>query len=179
MGMSIFLVIICFLMFIFSITIILSNNPILSILSLICSAIGVSLMLFFLGFEFLPYLILMIYVGAVAILFLFITMMINLNLHFNKDLCVGKKVIYLVSFIKMVTFFYALIHNMRYFDTAPYSITWVMNFVSYKQSDILLFGNSLYYYFSIHTILISCLLLVGMVGSIAICLSNKKKIQFF
>jgi len=176
--MSIFLVVICFLIFVFSITIILSNNPIISILSLICSAIGISVTLFFLGFEFLPYLILMIYVGAVAILFLFITMMINLNLHFSKDFCVGKKIIYLVSFIKMMTFFYTLIHNMRYFDNAPYSITWVMNFISYKQSDILLFGNSLYYYFSIHTILIACLLLVGMVGSIALCLSNKQKIQF-
>lgn len=177
--MSIFLTIICFLIFILSIIVILSNNPIISILSLICSTIGISIILFFLGFEFLPYLILMIYVGAVAILFLFITMMINLNLHFDKNLSIGKKVIYLVSFIKMVTFFYALIHNMRYFDNMPYSIIWIMNFISYKQSDILLFGNSLYYYFSTHTVLISCLLLVGMVGSIAICLSNNKKIQVF
>lgn len=121
--MSIFLIIICFLIFIFSIIVILSNNPIISILSLICSAIGISITLFFLGFEFLPYLILMIYVGAVAILFLFITMMINLNLHFDKDSSISKKVVYLVSFIKMVTFFYLLIYNMRYFDTAPYSIT--------------------------------------------------------
>ena len=176
--MSIFLIIICFLIFVFSIIIILSNNPIASILSLICSAVGISVILFSLGFEFLPYLILMIYVGAVTVLFLFITMMINLNLHFIKDCCVGKRLIYLISYIKMVTFFYVLIHNMRYFDEAPYSIIWVMNFISYKQSDILLFGNSLYYYFSIHTILISCLLLVGMVGAIAICLVKKKKIQF-
>ena len=64
----------------------------------------------------------MIYVGAVTVLFLFITMMINLNLHFIKDFCVAKRLIYLISYVKMVTFFYALIHNMRYFDEAPYSI---------------------------------------------------------
>ena len=74
----------------------------------------------------------------------------------------------------MVTFLYAMIYNMNYYTNIPYSVTWVMNFISYRQSDILLFGNSLYYYFSVHTILISCVLILGMVGSIAICLSNKK-----
>lgn len=172
--MSIFLIIICFSVFIFSITIILANNPIISVLSLICSAIGISIILFFLGFEFLPYLILMIYVGAITILFLFITMMINLNLHYYTNSCISKRLIYLVTFIKIATFLYTLIYNMNSITTTHYSITWLMNFISYRQSDILLYGNSLYYYFSIHTLLISCILILGMVGSIAICLSNKK-----
>ena len=172
--MSIILFILYFLIFSLSIIIFQANNPIYSVLSLICSSIGISFILFFLGFEFLPYLILMIYVGAVIILFLFIVMMVNLNWHFHIKINVVKNLIYFIFFIKISTFYYILIYNIKCFDNLSYSSIWAMNFIYYKQSDIILFGNSLYYYFSGYTLIVSVLLLLGMVGSISICLSNKK-----
>jgi NADH:ubiquinone oxidoreductase subunit 6 (subunit J) len=63
-----------------SIFVILSKNPIFSVLFLILCFCNVSCILFLFNFEFLPISFLVIYVGAIAVLFLFIIMMINLKL---------------------------------------------------------------------------------------------------
>lgn len=172
-----YIYILCFFIFIFSIIITISSNLIFSVLSLICSAISISFLLFYLNFEFLPYLILMIYVGAVSILFLFITMTVKLNLHYYTNFSIVKKIIYWLTFIKISTFYNTFFINVNSITTTSYSITWVLNFISYRHSDIFIFANSLYYYFSIHTILISCILLIGMISSIMLCLPHQKIVK--
>lgn len=52
-------------------------NPIYSILTLITSALTMGVYLLQGGLEFIPFLIVLIYVGAVAVLFLFVVMMVN------------------------------------------------------------------------------------------------------
>lgn len=63
-----------------SIFVVFSINPIFSILFLIFSFCNASCLLFILNFEFLPIVFLVVYVGAIAILFLFILMMLNIKL---------------------------------------------------------------------------------------------------
>ena len=60
--------------------VITTKNPVFSILFLILSFVNVSCLLFLLNFEFLPISFLIIYVGAIAILFLFVLMMLNIKL---------------------------------------------------------------------------------------------------
>ena len=63
-----------------SLFVIFSKNPVFSILFLIFTFTNVSCLLFLFNFEFLPIAFLIIYVGAIAVLFLFVLMMLNIKL---------------------------------------------------------------------------------------------------
>ena len=62
-----------------SIQIITVFNPVYSILFLIFSFLSASMMLFLLECEFLALLFIIVYVGAIAVLFLFIIMMLDIK----------------------------------------------------------------------------------------------------
>ena len=62
------------------ILVITSRNPIISVLFLIAVFVNVSCYLILLGINFIGLTYLIIYVGAIAILFLFVVMMINIKL---------------------------------------------------------------------------------------------------
>ena len=57
-----------------------TKNPVFSVLFLIFTFFNVSAVLFLFNFEFLPIAFLVVYVGAVAVLFLFVLMMLNIKL---------------------------------------------------------------------------------------------------
>ena len=65
---------------IFGIYVINSKNPIISVFFLIGLFLSVSLNLIYLGFNFIGLSYLLVYVGAVSILFLFILMLINVRI---------------------------------------------------------------------------------------------------
>jgi len=154
---------------------ILTINPIYSVLNLIIIIISVAIILFTLEFEFLPYIILIVYIGAVLILFLFLVMMININSFYKKK---EKNInyLYIIIIIKSLLLFQFIIYNLYnlfYLNLSTHSIFWVTNLIHYKINDILLFSNILYSYFFVTIILIALILLLTMIGSIAICLANK------
>ena len=60
--------------------VIISKNPIHSVLFLILCFCNVSALLFLLNLEFMPITFLIVYVGAIAVLFLFVLMMLNIKL---------------------------------------------------------------------------------------------------
>ena len=65
--------------------VILSKNPVFSVLFLIFTFTNVSCLLFLFNFEFLPVIFLIVYVGAIAVLFLFVLMMLNIKLAELKE----------------------------------------------------------------------------------------------
>lgn len=68
------------LIIISSILIIISKNSITSVLYLICVYVLCALVLLLLGAEFLSIILIIIYIGAISILFLFVIMMLNLRI---------------------------------------------------------------------------------------------------
>lgn len=60
--------------------VILTNNPVFSLLFLVLTYVNVACSLFLFNFEFLPISFLIIYVGAIAVLFLFVLMMLNIKI---------------------------------------------------------------------------------------------------
>jgi NADH-ubiquinone oxidoreductase chain 6 len=74
-----FLLILSLLSIILSILVIVSKNPIISVLFLIGLFMSISFYLMFLGLNFLGISYLLVYIGAVSILFLFILMLINIR----------------------------------------------------------------------------------------------------
>jgi len=82
-----------FLIFIFfsssalisAIMVILSKNPVNSVLFLVLTFCNVTSLLFTLELEFIPISFVVIYVGAIAVLFLFVIMMLNIKLAELKE----------------------------------------------------------------------------------------------
>ena len=64
-----------------SIMVIVSNNPIHSVISLILVFTNVTGLLILLKIEFIAMMFIIIYVGAIAVLFLFVVMMLNIKLN--------------------------------------------------------------------------------------------------
>lgn len=77
--MSGYLAILFILFVIVGLFVILTNNPVHSILALVLIFFLSSCLTLALGVEFLALLILMVYVGAISVLFLFVVMLLNIR----------------------------------------------------------------------------------------------------
>jgi len=77
--MSAYLVLLFTLFAVVGLFVILTNNPVHSILALVLIFFLSSCLTLALGVEFLALLILMVYVGAISVLFLFVVMLLNIR----------------------------------------------------------------------------------------------------
>lgn len=77
--MDLYLLITCILFIFIGLFVILTNNPVHSILALVLIFFLSSCLTLSLGVEFLAILILIVYVGAISVLFLFVVMLLNIR----------------------------------------------------------------------------------------------------
>lgn len=160
---------------------ILSNNPIYSVLFFISIFINTSIIFIFFNVDFLGILLLLVYVGAIAILFLFIIMMLNvkkLENETNTYLIVGILIfsiffIYLMYFLFNIFILYIpnyLSFNVNNLHFVNYStvVDEFNNVLIIKKIGIFLF---LEYYLLLF--FSGILLLIALIGSIF--LTNFKK----
>lgn len=96
-----------------AIFVIISKNPIISVLFLIGLFITISIYLLFLGVNFLGLSYLLVYIGAVSILFLFILMLINIRV---SELSSDTKNSIPLSVI-VIVFFYTFMSILIPFNT--------------------------------------------------------------
>jgi NADH-ubiquinone oxidoreductase chain 6 len=75
--------IIC-LSFITALLVILNQNPVISVFNLIILYVLVAMYLMYLGITYIGISYIIIYIGAIAILFLFIIMMIDIEITYKK-----------------------------------------------------------------------------------------------
>ena len=83
--MELFFYLFSFLLITSAIGVVGSNNPVYSVLWLIfsfCNAAGLFVLL---GAEFLAFTLVIVYVGAVAVLFLFVVMMLDIDIAAIKS----------------------------------------------------------------------------------------------
>lgn len=93
----------------------LGNNPVLSVVFLICTFVLSAIYLVLMGINFIGITYIILYVGAIAVLFLFVIMMLNLK---NKDLIEPSSISYnnaTYSFI-LVSFFVFIISSLGIFN---------------------------------------------------------------
>lgn len=110
---SIFLYIISFICIFMGIYIVISKNPIFSVLFLIGLFFGVSIYLIIIGLHFIGLSYLLVYVGAVSILFLFILMLINIRV---SELVTDNKNSIPLAILTIFSF------NYFFSDIFPYNI---------------------------------------------------------
>jgi NADH-ubiquinone oxidoreductase chain 6 len=107
-----------------SIISITSNNPIISIIFLITAFVNAAGYLILLGINFIGISYIVIYVGAIAVLFLFIILMINIKLtdildtgyNYTKNLPLGLNIASLLLFI-----FFSVAVNLFPFLPSPFA----------------------------------------------------------
>lgn len=163
------------LIIISALLVILSKNPMHSVLSLVLTFVFSSIIMIKLGVEFLGLLFLIVYVGAIAILFLFVVMMLNINLEELLDNTSKYAPISLIlgSFLAL-ELNYVIKLNPYNWEKISF-IDWSKSFNGFD-SNIMILGQYLYTEFYLYFIIASMILLVSMIGAIILTLKHEDNI---
>ena len=158
-----------------SLMVISSKNPVHSVLFLIFCFINTSILFVLLGAEFLAMILIVVYVGAVAVLFLFVVMMLDINFVKLKEgflqylpiaLILGS-----VLLIELIIVF--LSKNLEIFNFVIYLDSPTFSSIGNTRE----LGNVLYTkYFYLFQIC-GLILLVAMIGSIVLTLRTRDGVK--
>ena len=163
-----------------AIMVISARNPVHSVLFLIlvfCNSAG---LLILLEAEFLALIFIVVYVGAIAVLFLFVVMMLNVKITEIQDevlqyLPIGGLIgiaFLLEIFLIIEGDFVSLINPNQ--DNAVY-IDWFAQIDSI--SNIQTLGNVLYTDYVLFFLLAGVILLIAMVGAIVLTMSTRSSLR--
>lgn len=168
--------------------IILSQNSIYSVLFLVLSFVSSSSILFLLECEYVSLIFIIIYVGAIAVLFLFVVMMLDIKtVHLAKD---SLKYFPFGSFLGVVFLLEILIVVPNTFEFVnPYSNSFLSNdYLDWFNkldyfTEIISIGHLLYTDYVIQFLLSGNILLLATIGPVILVLvrgveSNKTQITF-
>ena len=158
--------------------VIVSRNTVYSVFFLILVFISISILFIMIGAEFLGMIMLIVYVGAVAVLFLFVVMMLNITEQITKrtsrkglinNISVGS-IIGVIIFLELLV----VVGGWKYKGTFVPLSTANLNL---DISNTHALGNILYTDY-IHLFQISgMILLIAMIGAITLTFSKKENIK--
>ncbi|MGN7618472.1 MAG: NADH-quinone oxidoreductase subunit J [Ehrlichia sp.] len=141
------------------------SNPVYSVLFLILTFFISSALFILLGAELIAMLVIVVYVGAVAVLFLFVVMMLDINYSrfksgFTKYLTIGL-LCGIMLFVNMVFIIKQSATTELVTDAVPHA------------SNVIAIGNLIYtkYMYVFH--LSGILLLISIIGSLVLTLRTK------
>jgi NADH-ubiquinone oxidoreductase chain 6 len=115
-----------------SVLIITSKNPVISVIFLITTFVSAAAYLILIGINFIGISYIVIYVGAIAVLFLFVIMMINIKLtdildtgyNYTKNLPLAILIVTLFIFIIFQTLPFSFNNIAIPFNFSPSSSVW-------------------------------------------------------
>tara|TARA_B100000902_G_C27309357_1_gene917439 strand:- start:946 stop:1554 length:609 start_codon:yes stop_codon:yes gene_type:complete len=154
--------------------VVISRNPVHSVLWLILTFFGSSGLFILLGAEFLALILMIVYVGAVAVLFMFVVMMLNINFGelrsgFTRYLPIGL-LIGLVLFVELNLVFSDWMPD-KSFKPRIQSIN-DTNIENTKQLGLVLYTDFILYFQ-----LAGIILLIAMIGAIVLTHQKKRSIK--
>ena len=161
-----------------SIMVTVSRNAVYSVFFLILVFISISILFIMIGAEFLGMIMLIVYVGAVAVLFLFVVMMLNINEQITErssrkglvnNISVGS-IVGAIIFLELLV----VVGGWKYKGTFV-----LLSDINLNQdiSNTHALGNVLYTDY-IHLFQISgMILLVAMIGAIVLTFSKRENIK--
>jgi len=161
-----------------SIMVTVSRNTVYSVFFLILVFISISILFIMIGAEFLGMIMLIVYVGAVAVLFLFVVMMLNITEQLIEpssrkglinNISVGS-IVGVIIFLELLV----VVGGWKYKDTFV-SLSAINLNLDISNTHAL--GNILYTDY-IHLFQISgMILLVAMIGAITLTFSKRENIK--
>ena len=176
---SIFFYIFSIIAILSAIMVTVSKNTVHSVFFLILDFISISCLFIMIGAEFVGMIMLIVYVGAVAVLFLFVVMMLNVSLQKNEWFAAERGSSHIpVGIIVSIIIFFELIIVVGGWkfkpDLNPDSLD--LNFISEKTNTHSI-GEVLYTDY-IHLFQLSgMILLVAMIGAIVLTFRKRSGIK--
>ena len=166
--------IISFFLVLSSLTVVLNRNPVHSVLALIFAFFNASAIFLMLGAEFVAMTLVIVYVGAVAVLFLFVVMMLNINVAelkqgFTKSLPLGI----LMGAVILFELYFTIDSSQSFFPQLnSVSEPGGINLTNTEMLGMLLYTD---YFISFQTA--GIILLVAMIGAIVLTLHHDKDMK--
>jgi NADH-quinone oxidoreductase subunit J len=148
-----------------AICVIAANNTVFSLLSLMLSFLSASVMLIILGADFIGLLLIIIYVGAIAILFLFAVMVAETKLTVSKkNNRTLSSPIGVIFGILMLLPIFEPIQALLFNSSEEYTSFLICTFELIGEIDAHNYGSVLYSYFAIPVLIVGMILLVVILG---------------
>jgi NADH-quinone oxidoreductase subunit J len=151
------------------------KNPVHSVLFLILSFIASAGLLFLLEIEFISLIFIVVYVGAIAVLFLFVVMMLDIKItesdkNYLKYFPVG-------SFLGLAFLGEILFIVFDSFESNPQRFIMYSDWsdVVYSITNVQVLGQVLYTTYFLYFLIAGLILLVAMLGAIVLTLTFDKK----
>jgi len=156
--------------------VIISKNTVQSVLYLILVFLLCSLLFIYLGADFLGLIILIVYIGAIAVLFLFVVMMLNIRLLENVfNFSIYMPLVLLLSLIFIFQFIYFFFNIFSRGCSNNIIIYWDWTFINKIQINLI--GELLFNRFYILFIGAAFLLFIAMIGAIVLTMDNDNTIK--
>ena len=153
---------------------VISRNPVHSVLWLILAFLSSAGLFVLLGAEFLAMLLIIVYVGAVAVLFLFVVMMLDVDFSTLKAEMAGYLPIALLIGVVLVMQLGMAFGVWSYADTALGAREVLANSEHHNTKAL---GLILYDKYFILFQLSGLILLVAMIGAIVLTLRHRKNVK--
>ena len=163
-----------------AIMVISARNPVHSVLFLILVFLNGSALLLLIEAEFIAIIFIVVYVGAIAVLFLFVVMMLDIKIaessrDFYKYLPFGS----VIGFIFFVEIFLVVRDELPTI-TSDYRID--NQYIDWKSqidpiTNIEALGQILYTYYFIYFLIAGLILLVAMVGAIVLTMQLNRQVR--
>lgn len=157
-----------------SLVVIMARNPVYSVLFLILAFFNSSALFLLSNAEFLAMLIIIVYVGAVALLFLFVIMMLNIDYkQINRELMKALPLGMLVAAVLLAEILFVMnsVESLQLSSSvADLSKRFV---ITQDETNSFQIGKVLYTDFFLHFQVAGVILLVAMIGSVV--LAHRKR----
>src|SRR5216684_3203525 len=158
-----------------SVLVITSQNPVISVVYLISVFVNAAGYLILSGIGFLGLSYIIVYVGAITVLFLFVIMMINISLtdiiDTGKQYTKNLPLAFVVASLFMFELFNILPFSFNNVSGLNFIFDTITNFILFSQIEAI--GQLIYTYAAILLIICSIILLLAMIAPIFISLNKK------
>ena len=162
-----------------SVCVVLVQNTFFALLFLILSFFLTSIVLFLLELEFLGFILIIIYVGAVAVLLLFVLMMLETKLKdFSQNIFVYFPFGVFINGILLVELFYIISKNFN--ENVQHNTFTFNNYFNWyivldSLTDLEIYGQLLYTQYVLQILVAGLILFLALVGVIFLITNPIKK----
>jgi len=147
-----------------------TRNPVHAVLFLILVFINSAPIFLMFKAEFLAFVLVIVYVGAIAVLFLFVVMLLDIKILDKKRGLMSYYPPGVFIVISLAVLFYKVVTGYYYFS--PNSGSFEINYNIYTQvldySNLQVLGLALFNYYPAFLLLSSCILMVVVIGSVVL-----------
>lgn len=152
-----------------------AHNAVHSVFFLILTFCLSSCVLFLLTIDFLSIIFIVVYVGAIAVLFLFVVMMLNIRLSHTNESVIGFLPLALLLGLVFVSEIYFVLTIGGNSILASYDIS--LSYLLSEESGIRVFSSVIYTHYWPMFIISGLILLIAMIGTISLTLYHSLNVR--